>query len=265
MMNVVSSPGVLQVDFDNIDYKRFPKFREVRGLEAVLGPGDVLYLPMYWWVTEGDVYWLRLKFSFTRPENIFFILLWFNSSWDKFNWPTQCQQNVCVCQVISVYAAALINIFSTIKMVLNYEKDNFIMNTLRRNYDDLFLVCCICHYEKLRFIYYCLCCRWHHFESLLNGGITTSITFWYKVSTEEVAGRQTSRSVDHWLCSICIGSTHNRNPTLFFPCDITAVHCTHSVLESSLDIIYVWTYSCYPYDIVNFLKNPHNRHPIIVA
>lgn len=37
-----------QVDFENPDFKRFPKFNEAHGLEAVLGPGDVLYLPSYW-------------------------------------------------------------------------------------------------------------------------------------------------------------------------------------------------------------------------
>ncbi|XP_035461571.2 hypoxia-inducible factor 1-alpha inhibitor isoform X2 [Scophthalmus maximus] len=38
-----------QVDFDNPDYERFPNFRNVVGYEAVVGPGDVLYIPMYWW------------------------------------------------------------------------------------------------------------------------------------------------------------------------------------------------------------------------
>lgn len=37
-----------QVNFENPDFERFPKFHNVRGQEAVLGPGDVLYLPMYW-------------------------------------------------------------------------------------------------------------------------------------------------------------------------------------------------------------------------
>lgn len=38
-----------QVDFDNPDYKRFPNFQNVVGYETVVGPGDVLYIPMYWW------------------------------------------------------------------------------------------------------------------------------------------------------------------------------------------------------------------------
>ncbi|KAG7251595.1 hypothetical protein CRUP_001379 [Coryphaenoides rupestris] len=38
-----------KVDFDNPDYERFPNFRKLVGYEAVVGPGDVLYIPMYWW------------------------------------------------------------------------------------------------------------------------------------------------------------------------------------------------------------------------
>lgn len=38
-----------QVDFENPDFERFPNFKNVVGYEAVVGPGDVLYIPMYWW------------------------------------------------------------------------------------------------------------------------------------------------------------------------------------------------------------------------
>nr|XP_039272674.1 hypoxia-inducible factor 1-alpha inhibitor-like [Styela clava] len=38
-----------QVDFDNPDFTRFPKFQHVKAIEAIVGPGDVLYIPMYWW------------------------------------------------------------------------------------------------------------------------------------------------------------------------------------------------------------------------
>ncbi|KAE8591067.1 hypothetical protein XENTR_v10018302 [Xenopus tropicalis] len=38
-----------QVDFENPDFERFPNFRNVLGYETVVGPGDVLYIPMYWW------------------------------------------------------------------------------------------------------------------------------------------------------------------------------------------------------------------------
>lgn len=38
-----------QVDFDAPDFERFPRLRDLRGYETVVGPGDVLYIPMYWW------------------------------------------------------------------------------------------------------------------------------------------------------------------------------------------------------------------------
>ncbi|CAM9206457.1 unnamed protein product, partial [Lampetra planeri] len=34
-----------QVDFDNPDHEKFPNFKNVVGYEAVVGPGDVLYIP----------------------------------------------------------------------------------------------------------------------------------------------------------------------------------------------------------------------------
>lgn len=37
------------VDIEYPDYQRYPKFRHVKGLMAILGPGDVLYLPSCWW------------------------------------------------------------------------------------------------------------------------------------------------------------------------------------------------------------------------
>lgn len=37
------------VDFDRPDYNKFPKFKELRGCEAIIEPGDVLYIPIYWW------------------------------------------------------------------------------------------------------------------------------------------------------------------------------------------------------------------------
>ncbi|CAG7838647.1 unnamed protein product [Allacma fusca] len=38
-----------QVDFDFPDLDRFPKFREAKGVEAIISPGEILYIPMYWW------------------------------------------------------------------------------------------------------------------------------------------------------------------------------------------------------------------------
>lgn len=41
----------VQVDFNNPDYSRFPKFCSAKANEAIVGPGDVLYIPTYWYVT----------------------------------------------------------------------------------------------------------------------------------------------------------------------------------------------------------------------
>lgn len=41
--------NMFQVDFDRPDYSRFPKFKDAKGYEAIVGPGDVLYIPIYWW------------------------------------------------------------------------------------------------------------------------------------------------------------------------------------------------------------------------
>lgn len=39
------------VDFAQPDYQRFPRFKQaqVNGFEAVLQPGDVIYIPAFWW------------------------------------------------------------------------------------------------------------------------------------------------------------------------------------------------------------------------
>lgn len=38
-----------QVDINNFDSNKFPKFREVSFTKVILEPGDVLYLPQRWW------------------------------------------------------------------------------------------------------------------------------------------------------------------------------------------------------------------------
>ena len=38
----------VQVDFDKPDFKRFPNFKNLKGYECILKPGEVLYIPMYW-------------------------------------------------------------------------------------------------------------------------------------------------------------------------------------------------------------------------
>jgi hypothetical protein len=38
-----------QVDLERIDYERFPRFRNVKIIDVVLGPGDLFFLPVGWW------------------------------------------------------------------------------------------------------------------------------------------------------------------------------------------------------------------------
>ncbi|CAG9829537.1 unnamed protein product [Diabrotica balteata] len=38
-----------EIDFDHPDYTKYPKFKNVKGCETILGPGDVLYIPICWW------------------------------------------------------------------------------------------------------------------------------------------------------------------------------------------------------------------------
>ena len=40
---------LLKVDFDNPDLDRFPRFSEIEGMEVAMEPGEVLYIPNYWW------------------------------------------------------------------------------------------------------------------------------------------------------------------------------------------------------------------------
>lgn len=44
-------PMCYQVDLDNPDFEKFPKLSSIKGHEAIVEPGDVLYIPMYWYVT----------------------------------------------------------------------------------------------------------------------------------------------------------------------------------------------------------------------
>ncbi|EGD72167.1 hypothetical protein PTSG_00189 [Salpingoeca rosetta] len=61
-----------QVDFDNPDYERFPKFKDARGLEAILRPGDVLYIPRCWWhlVRSLDELSVSVNFWYMSPPAI---------------------------------------------------------------------------------------------------------------------------------------------------------------------------------------------------
>ena len=64
-----------QVDLYAPDLNRFPRFPEVQPLEAMLSPGDLLYIPQYWWhhienLSDGCV---SLNFWFkdtSKPQKV---------------------------------------------------------------------------------------------------------------------------------------------------------------------------------------------------
>jgi hypothetical protein len=49
-----------QTDIDKPDFERFPKLAEAQPYEAEIGPGDMLYIPPYWW---HQVYSLEIGIS----------------------------------------------------------------------------------------------------------------------------------------------------------------------------------------------------------
>jgi jumonji domain-containing protein 7 len=62
------------VDIENPDLIRHPEYRKAQPMECVLGPGELLYLPAYWWhhVRSLDV---SISISFWWPPNLQQILL----------------------------------------------------------------------------------------------------------------------------------------------------------------------------------------------
>ena len=59
-----------QVDFDAPDADRFPRFGEARGFEATLEPGELLYIPQYWFhhVENVDDACVSLNFWFRHQS-----------------------------------------------------------------------------------------------------------------------------------------------------------------------------------------------------
>jgi hypothetical protein len=44
-------PTMSQVDVERPDFEAFPRFREAQGIEVTIGPGQMLYIPLFWWHT----------------------------------------------------------------------------------------------------------------------------------------------------------------------------------------------------------------------
>ncbi len=70
ILNVYTISNSIQVELENPDYARFPKLRDLRGFETVVGPGDILYIPNCWWhqvetLAENTVsitFWFKVRF-----------------------------------------------------------------------------------------------------------------------------------------------------------------------------------------------------------
>ncbi|XP_033643866.1 hypoxia-inducible factor 1-alpha inhibitor-like [Asterias rubens] len=78
-----------QVDFENPDYEKFPKFRNAKGLQTVVGPGDVIYIPMYWWH--------YIESSIDGGETIS-VTFWYKTTpiSKTISYPLSAQQKVCI-------------------------------------------------------------------------------------------------------------------------------------------------------------------------
>lgn len=77
-----------QVDFDAPDYEKFPKFKEVKAVETIVGPGDVLFIPMYWWHHVESI----PNGSYTMSINF-----WYKSgAVGKIDYPLRPEQKVAI-------------------------------------------------------------------------------------------------------------------------------------------------------------------------
>ncbi|KAK6169076.1 hypothetical protein SNE40_020197 [Patella caerulea] len=102
-----------QVDFDSPDLRRFPKFQDLRGYEAIVGPGDVLYLPIYWWHQVESVPNRGMTFS---------VNFWYKSGSDeKISYPLKPQQKVAMMRNIEKMVTSAIN---------NHEEVPHLMRTM---------------------------------------------------------------------------------------------------------------------------------------
>ncbi|CCJ28279.1 unnamed protein product [Pneumocystis jirovecii] len=45
----INMSNTSQIDLDNLDTKKFPKFSNAKYVEGIIGPGDCLYIPVGWW------------------------------------------------------------------------------------------------------------------------------------------------------------------------------------------------------------------------
>lgn len=60
-----------QVDINNFDTEKFPEFKDIEFIKAILEPGDVLYLPQKWWhyVQSLDTSISISNFGYTKYQS----------------------------------------------------------------------------------------------------------------------------------------------------------------------------------------------------
>jgi peptidyl-lysine (3S)-dioxygenase / protease len=47
--HLLESTSMVMIDLSNPDYNKFPRFRNTQSLKYRIEPGDILYLPSFWW------------------------------------------------------------------------------------------------------------------------------------------------------------------------------------------------------------------------
>ena len=81
--------GYSPVDVDHPDLTRFPRYRQARGMEAILHPGEILFIPIYWWhhVTSLDVSIAVSYWWFHRLSNWH----WSTAAWSSLPAALRCR------------------------------------------------------------------------------------------------------------------------------------------------------------------------------
>ncbi|KAJ8318263.1 hypothetical protein KUTeg_003354 [Tegillarca granosa] len=90
-----------QVDFDEPDFERFPNFKKAHGFETFVGPGDVLYIPMYWWHYVESV---------PDEGHTISVTFWYKASpTEKVEYPLKPEQKVAITRNIEKMITQALN------------------------------------------------------------------------------------------------------------------------------------------------------------
>ena len=46
--NIIANARTSPINLDNVDYDKYPKFKNAKPKEVIVGPGDSLFVPAYW-------------------------------------------------------------------------------------------------------------------------------------------------------------------------------------------------------------------------